>query len=71
MREISYDELNGIKKFKEGLEECFNNYLKDNSDATSQIIINYVLKVIDIQYTFVEKEFDGWADKMARHYERN
>ena len=70
MDEVTFDELNGIKKYRKDLDDCFTEKLKSSTTPVERNILNYVLKVIEIHYDLAKLGFDTYAEKERRSYER-
>ena len=66
---MNHDQIIAIRKFKDDLKECFIKYLKDNPYGIAPIVLEYVFRVIDIQYDLAELDFESWSDKMRGDYE--
>jgi hypothetical protein len=57
-----------IEKFAKELQECFKNYRKNHSDRFSDIVLDYVNKIINIHLDLTRLKFERGCNEMARAY---
>ena len=70
MNEISPEEFNAIKHFSDGLKECFLHYKHNHPDSFSDIVLNYVIQIIDIHLQLAELEVGMYLNNMAKEFEK-
>jgi len=57
-----------IEKFARELQICFRNYRKNHPDNFSDIVLDYVNKIIDIHVDLARLKFEQGCEEMARAY---
>ena len=66
--ELSHDQITAIKDFARGLQESFASYRKNHSDKLSDIVLEYVNKIIEIHLDLARIKFDRGVLTMAKAY---
>ena len=66
--ELSHDQITAIEDFARGLSESFASYRKNHSDKLSDIVLEYVNKIIEIHLDLARIKFDRGVLAMAKAY---
>ena len=70
MDTLTPEEYSAITNFANGLKECFLNRMKNLNEPFADIILGYVLKIIDLHLQMKELELRKYAyelEKNVRH----
>ena len=67
--ELAPEQYQAIEKFASELKTCFFSYKNTHPDAFSDIVLNYVMQVIDIHVSLAELKTDRYLCNMAREFE--
>lgn len=59
--ELSHSQIIAIEEFAKDLQENFANYRKNHPDNLSDIVLEYVNKVIDIHIELAKIKFERFA----------
>ena len=70
MKELSPQEYEAMKEFANGLKECFIHYKKLHPDTFSDIVLNYVMNIINIHLDLANLEVGMYLNNMAKEYEK-
>ena len=65
---ISKEQYDAVKKFARELQGCFENYKINHPDSMSDIVLEYVDKIITIHLQLAELDFVRGAREMAKVY---
>jgi len=66
MNELSPAEYQAIEDFAKGLTECFISYKNNHHDEFSDIVLNYVIGIIDIHLQLAELELKRYLNKFEK-----
>lgn len=61
--ELSPEEYQAVKNFAGGLKEVFVSYKNNHPDALTDILLNFVIKTIDIHLQLKELEVERYLLK--------
>ena len=64
--ELTPEQYQAIEKFAKGLKEVFANYKTHHHDAFSDIVLDYVLKIIDIHLQLAELDEERYMNEMEK-----
>ena len=64
--ELTPEQYQAIEKFSKGLKEVFTNYKAHHHDKFSDIVLDYVMKIIDIHLQLAELDVARYLDDMEK-----
>ena len=70
MKEISPQEYQAIEEFADGLTTCFIHYKNTHNEEFSNIVLNYVIQIIDIHLQLADLEVGMYLNNMAKEFEK-
>ena len=62
--QLAPEQYQAIEKFSKGLKEVFANYKASHHDAFSDIVLDYVTKIIDIHLQLAELDVTRYLNEM-------
>ena len=68
--ELAPSEFEAIKTFANGLKECFLHYKKTHNEEFSNIVLEYVVNIINIHLDLTELKVGCYLNNMAKEFEK-
>ena len=66
MNELSPEQYQAVKEFSDGLTEVFTNYKNNHPDKFADLVINYVIAIIDIHLKLAELDEERYINNFEK-----
>ena len=68
MNELDSNQILAIEEFATGLKECFIQYKNNHHDAFSDIVLNYVISIINLHLQLAELKFERYDFNREKYH---